>query len=65
MRGALVHCLDVELTIPVLVPVGLLLHDVALHVGGEAAEAFQLQQCFGAEARCDGLAEWLSCYSEE
>ena len=40
MRGPLVHCLDANLTIPVLVPVQLLLHDVELDVGGEAAEGF-------------------------
>ena len=40
MRGALVHCLDVDFTVPLLVPVGLLLHDVELEVVGEAAEGF-------------------------
>ena len=34
VRSALVYCLDVDLTISVLVPVGLLFHDVKLDVGG-------------------------------
>ena len=36
--GVLGHRLDVVLTVPVLVPVGLLLDDVELDVGGEAVE---------------------------
>ena len=40
MRSALVYCLDVDLTISVLVPVGLLFHDVKLVVRVEAAEGF-------------------------
>ena len=32
VRSALVYCLDVDLTISVLVPVGLLFHDVKLEV---------------------------------
>ena len=57
MRGALVHCLDVDFTVPVLVPVGLLLHDVELDVGGEAAEGFPEHQCLGAEVGRSGLVE--------
>ena len=41
MRSALVYCLDVDLTICVLMPAGLLFHDVKLGVGGKAAEGFQ------------------------
>ena len=37
MCCALVYCLVVDLTIFVLVPVGLLFHDVELDVGGKAA----------------------------
>ena len=65
MRSALVYCLDVDLTISLLVPVGLLFHEVKLDVGGKAAEGFQEQQCLGAEARRGGFVEWLSCYAEE
>ena len=36
MCCALVYCLVVDLTISVLVPVGLLFHDVELDVGGKA-----------------------------
>ena len=65
VRSALVYCLDVDLAISVLVPVGLLFHDVKLDVGGKAAESFPEQQCLGTEARCGGFVEWLSCYAEE
>ena len=65
VRSALVYCLDVDLTISVMVPVGLLFHDVKLDVGGKAAEGFPEQQCLGAEARRGGFVEWLSCYAEE
>ena len=65
MRGALVYCLDVDLTVPVLVTVGLLLHDVELDIEGGAAKDFAEHQRLGAEARCAGLVEWLSCYAEE
>ena len=40
VRSALVYCLDVDLTVSVLVPVGFLFHDVKLDVGGKAAEGF-------------------------
>ena len=40
VRSALVYCLDVDLTITVLVPVEFLFHDVKLDVGGKAAEGF-------------------------
>ena len=40
VRCALVYCLDVEVTISVLVPVGFLFHDVKLDVGGKAAKGF-------------------------
>ena len=40
MRCALVYCLVVDLTISVLVPLGFLLHDVELNVGGKAAKGF-------------------------
>ena len=40
MVAVQVWYLDANLTIPVLVPVQLLLHDVELDVGGEAAEGF-------------------------
>ena len=59
------RCLDVDLSIPVLVSVGLLLHDVELDVGWEAAEGFPEHQRLGAEARRGGLVEWLSCNAEE
>ena len=65
VRGALVYFLDVDPTILVLVPVGLLLHDVELDVGGESAEGFPEHQRLGTEACCGGLVVWLSCYAEE
>ena len=65
VRCALVYCLAVDLTISVSVPVGLVFHDVELDVGGKAAKSFPEQQCLGAEARCGGFVEWLSCYAEE
>ena len=49
MRCALVYCLVVDLTISVLMSVGLLFHDVELDVGGKAAKGFREQQCLGAE----------------
>ena len=64
MRCALVDWLDVDFTVPVLVPVGSLLHDVDLKVGGETAEGFPEYQCLGAEVGCGGLVERLSCYAE-
>ena len=60
MCGVLVRCLDVNVSIHVLVSVGLLLHDVELDVGGEAAERFSAHQRLGAEAPCGSLVEWLS-----
>ena len=65
VRSALVYFLDVDLAISVLVPVGLLIHDVKLVVGGKAAEGFPGQLCLGAEARLAGFVEWMSCYAEE
>ena len=65
VRGALVHCLDVDLPVPVLVTVQLLLHDVELDVQGKAVEGFSEHQRLGAEACHGGLAERLSCYAEE
>ena len=65
VRCALVYCLVVDLTISVLVPVGLLFHDVEFDVGGKAAKGFPEQQWLGAKARCGGFVEWLSCYAEE
>ena len=65
VRIALVYCLDVDLAISVLVPVGLLFHDEMLDVGGKAAEGFPEQQCLGAEGRRGGFEEWLPCYAEE
>ena len=65
VRCALVYCLVVDLTISVLVPVGLLLHHVELDVGGKAAKGFPEQQCLGAKAHRDGFVEWLPCYAEE
>ena len=65
VRDVLVYCLDVGLRVPVLVPVGLLLHDVELDVGGEAAEAFPEHQRLGAKACRCGVVEWLCCYAEE
>ena len=62
---ALVYCLVVDLTISVLVSVGLLFHDVELDVGGKAAKGFPEQQCLGAEARRGGFVKWLPCYAEE
>ena len=40
VRSALVYCLDVDLTIFLLVPVGFLFHDVKLDVGGKASGGF-------------------------
>ena len=40
MRSALVYCVDVDLTISVLVPVGLVFHDAKLDVRGGAAKGF-------------------------
>ena len=51
MRCALVYCLVVDLTISVLLPVGVLFHDVELDVGGKAAKGLPEQQCLGAEFR--------------
>ena len=65
MRCALVYCLVVDLTISVLVSVGLLFHDVELDVGGKAAKSFPEQQCRGAEARRGGFVKWLPCPAEE
>ena len=65
MCCALVYCLVVDLTISVLVSVGLLFHDVELDVGGKAAKGFPEQQCLGAEARRGGFVKWLPCYAEE
>ena len=63
----MVHCLDVDLTVPVLVTVRLLLHEVylVLDVGGEAAEGFAEHQGLRANTCCGGLAERLSCYAEQ
>ena len=60
LRCVLVYCLVVDLTISVLVPVGLLFHYVELDVGGKASKSFPEQQW-----RRGGLVEWLSCYAEE
>ena len=65
VRGALVYCLVVDLTISVLVPVGVLFHDVELDVGEKAGKGFPEQQCLGAEACRGGFVEWLSCHAEE
>ena len=65
MCGELVCCLDVHLSIPVLVSVGLLLHDLQVDVRGEAVEGFPEHQRLGAKARRGRLLEWLSCYAEE
>ena len=65
MRRALVYCLVVDLTISVLVSVGVLFHDVELDVGGKAAKGFREQQCLGAEARCGGFVKWSPWYAEE
>ena len=65
MRGKLVYCLDVDSSISVLVPVGLLFHDVELDFGGEAAEGLPQHPCLGAEGGCGGLVERLPCYAEE
>ena len=65
MRCALVYCLVVDLTISVLVSVGLLFHNVELDVGGKAAKGFPEQQCLGAEARRGGFVKWLPLYAEE
>ena len=64
MCCALVYCLVVDLTISVLVSVGLLFHDVELDVGGKAAKGFPEQQCLGAKARRGGFVKWLPCYAE-
>ena len=65
VRCALVYCLVVDNTISPLVPVGFLLHDVELDVGGKAAQGISEQQFPGAEARRGGFVEWLSCYAEQ
>ena len=65
VRSALVYCLDVDPTFSVLVPVGLLFHDVKFDKGWKAVEGFPEQQCLDAEARRGGFVEWLSCYAEE
>ena len=65
MRCALVYCLVVDLTISVLVSVGLLFHDVELDVGAKAAKGFPELQCLAAEARCGGSVKRLPCYAEE
>ena len=65
VRCALVYCLVVDLTISILVLVGLLFHDVELEVGGKAAKGFPEQQFLGAEARHGGFMEWLPCYAEK
>ena len=65
VRCALVYCLVVHLMISILVPVGLLFHDVELDVRGKAAKGFPEQQCLGAEARHGGFPEWLPRYAEE
>ena len=65
MRCALVYCLVVDLTISVLVSVGLLFQDVELNVGGKAAKGFPEQQCLGAEARRGVFVKLLPCYAEE
>ena len=62
---ALVYCLVVDRTISVLVPVGLLIHDLELDVGGKAAKGFPEQQCLGAQAFSAGFVEGLPCYAEE
>ena len=64
-RSALVYCLDADLAFSVSVPVGLLFHNVKLNIGGKAVEGSPEQQCGGAEARCGGFVEWLSCFAEE
>ena len=65
VRCALMYCLVVDLTISVLVPVGLLFHDVELDVGGKAAKGSPEQQCLGAETHPGGFMEWLPCFAEE
>ena len=40
VRGALLYCLVVHLTISVSAPVGFLFHDMKFDVGGKAAEGF-------------------------
>ena len=65
VRSVLVYCLDVDLSVSVLVPVGLLSDNVKLDVGGKAVGGFSEQQCLGAKARRDSFVEWLSCYAEE
>ena len=65
VRCALVYCLVVDLTITVLVPVGLLFHDVELDVGGKAAKGSPEQECLGAEALPGGFLEWLPGYAED
>ena len=63
--GELVHCLDVDSAVPVLVPAGSLFQDVELDVWQGAAESIQKHQCLGAEGGCCGLVELLCCYAEE
>ena len=55
MGCALVYCLVVDLTISVLVSVGLLFQDVELDVGGKAATGFSRAGVPG----CRGSSRWL------
>ena len=64
-RGELVHCLEVDSTVPVLVPVGRRFHDVELDVGGKAAGGLPEHQWLGAQVGCGGVVQRLSCYAEE
>ena len=65
VRSALLYCLDVDVTISLLVPPGLLFHGVKLDVEEKAVGGFPEQQSLVAEARRGGFVAWLSCYAEE
>ena len=54
VRVALVHYRDVLLTVPVLVPVGLLLHHVELDVGAEGCGGLSRSSALV----CRGLLRW-------
>ena len=65
MRAELVHRLDADSIVLVLVPVGLLFHDVEVYITGQAAEGFQQHHCLCAEVGSGGIVERLLCFAEE
>ena len=59
VRCALVYCLVVGLTISVLVPVALLIHDVELDIGRRLRRAFQSSSAW--MPRLVAVALWSGC----